>query len=115
MENPIKKDERRRSERIPYQCLLSGDRQGSESISQEKITGILRDISGTGLSFLSDADYRVGDTLDLKIDLPSQRHQILVQIVRIETFGDSKIIGAYFINMSSEHQKALVDSLLTRR
>ncbi len=103
--------DRRRSERVSQTQLISNIRRSSESISQEKITGILRDISGSGLSFLSDGDYEVGDTLDLQIDLPGAQHHLLVQIVRIEVFGDSKIIGAYFINMASEHQKALLDAL----
>ena len=115
MDESSQKHDRRLAERIPQHCVIHSARRGSETIPQEKITGVLRDISGNGLSFLSDSDYAVGDVLELQIDLPGSQHQLLVKVVHAEVLGDSKSFGVYFINISSEHEKALMELLSTRQ
>ena len=115
MEELPKSNEKRASERIPLSFLIHGSRHGSENLSEESITGVVRDISGAGLSFLSDAEYTVGDTLDLELDLPGSQHQFMAQVVRTEPFGDSKIVGVSFAHLSSEHRKALVEALLAQK
>ena len=115
MEAIPKETDRRRAERLARTCVIQSSKHNSESISLEKITGVLRDISGNGLSFLCDTEYLVGDMLDLQIDLPGSRHHLFVQVARVEILGDSKIVGVYFINMSSDHEKALMESLFSHR
>lgn len=115
MDATLKETDRRRAERLASTGIIQSSKHSSESISLEKITGILRDISGNGLSFLCDTEYFVGDMLDLEIDLPRSRHHLLVQVARVEILGDSRIVGVYFINMSSDHEKALIESLFSHR
>ena len=113
MDNHAKRADRRQFERVPKPYRIHGLRHGSEALCQEDITGVLKDISGNGLSFLSDGDYAIGDKLDLHIDLPGSKHQLTMRVVRVQVFGDSKIIGAQFFNMSQEHQKALMNALFS--
>ena len=115
MEELPKSNEKRKSERVPLSFLIHGLRHGSESVSEESITGIVRDISGTGLSFLSDADYAIGDTLDLQIELPGSEHHFMAEVARTQVFGDSKIIGVSFMHLSSGHKKALIEALLAKK
>lgn len=115
MDATPRETERRRAERLAYTGTIQSSTHSSESISLEKITGVLRDISGNGLSFLCDTEYLVGDMLDLEINLPGSRHHLLVQVVRVELLGDSRIIGVYFIDMSSDHERALIESLFSHR
>ena len=106
--------ERRRSERITQAYLLQATKE-SETLAQEQITGLTRDISGSGLSFLSDREYTVGDTLNLQINLATSQHQIRVRVVHVETFGESKNVGVAFLDMSPAHQKALLEELFQKR
>ena len=107
--------ERRKSERIPQFFPVFASKDRSERLLQEQITGVTRDISSTGLSFLSDGEYTIGDTLYLQIDLPSSQHRFRAEVARIEILGDSKIIGAVFLNVSPAHQKALMDELALKQ
>ena len=111
MDDHSKRTDRRKFDRTPKPYPIRGLRHGSEALCQEDITGFLKDISGNGLSFLSDGDYAVGDKLDLKIDLPGSQHQLTMRVVRIQIFGDTKIIGAQFFNVSEQHQKSLISAL----
>lgn len=115
MEAIPQETERRRAERLSHTGTIQSSKHNSESISLEKITGVLRDISGNGLSFLCDTEYVVGDMLELEIHLPGSRHHLMVQVARVEILGDSSIVGVYFINMSSDHEKALIEALFSHR
>ncbi len=113
-ENPSS-SERRRSERISQSFPVHAAKEQSESLTQEQITGLTRDISGSGLSFLSDKDYAAGDILSLQIDLPASQHQLRVKVVHVETLGDSKNVGVAFIDISPAHQKALMEELFEKK
>ena len=107
--------ERRKSERIfqSYPVYVSKDL--SERLSQEQITGFTRNISSTGLSFLTDKEYQIGDTLSLQIDLPSSQHHLRVKVMHVEILGDSRNTGVAFLDMSLAHQKALMDELFQKK
>ena len=107
--------ERRRSERITQAYPVQATKEQSETLAQEQIIGLTRDISGSGLSFLSDREYTVGDTLSLQIDLATSQHQLRVRVVHVETFGESKNVGVVFLDMSPAHQKALLEELFQKK
>ncbi len=112
MDEIRKRDERRHTERIAQSLPLQASKE--ETLSQEQITGLTRDISGSGLSFLSDRQYAVGDTLNLQIDLPTSQHQLRVRVVHVEVFGESSNVGVTFLDMSPAHQKALMEELFQK-
>ena len=115
MDETHKDPEQRKSERIQQSFPVYTSKDRSETLSQERITGLTRDISGAGLSFISDKNYSVGDTLNLQIDLFSSQHHLRVQVVHIESLGESQNIGVLFLDMSPAHQKALMDQLLQKK
>ena len=115
MENYDRRIERRKSERVSQEFLVHATRKLSENLKQEDITGFTRDINNTGLSFLTDADYSIGDMLDLDIELASSQHHLRVRVTHIEPMGDSNIIGVAFLEVSPGHQKALMDELFQRK
>ena len=102
-------------ERVPESFPVRASKFHPEAVSEESITGVVHDISGNGLSFFCEADYAVGDFLNLQIDLPGSSHQVKAKVVRKEILGNSKIIAAVFVEMSLEHQKTLVEALLLRK
>ncbi len=105
--------DRRRSERLPQHYVVHSQKRTVEKLSQERITDVLKDISGGGLSFISDAEYQSGDLLELEIELPGETHQVLARVARVQVFGDSKIVGVAFVEMSLEHKNVLLESLKT--
>ena len=107
--------ERRGSERTPQSFPLHASKVYSEILSEERITGVVCNISGRGLSFLSDADYVVGDLLHLQIDLLSSVHHLKAKVMRIDLLGDSKILGVSFVDMSPDHEQALIEALLLKK
>ena len=115
MDEVRRNTERRKSERISQSFPVHASKDHQESLSQEQITGFTRDISGSGLSFISDGEYSVGDMLSLQIELFSSQHHFRVRVIHVESLGDSQNIGAVFLDMSPAHQKALVDELLQRK
>lgn len=115
MENHDKAPERRKSERISQSFPVLASKDLSENISHEDIAGLTRDVNSTGLSFLTQQDYSIGDVLSLRMDLPSSQHHFRARVTHAQRLGDSTIIGVAFLDMSSEHQKALMDELCLRR
>ena len=115
MDETPQKSERRQTERIPQSFPIHASRCCSEVVSEESIAGVVCNISGNGLSFLSDAHYTIGDILNLRIDLPCSNHFFKARVAHMEILGDSKIIGVSFVDMSLEHQQALIEALFLKK
>lgn len=115
MEDHANPTERRKSERVPQSFPVYTSKDLSEYLSQESVAGLTRDINSTGLSFLTQEEYRIGDVINLKIDLPSSHHHFRARVTHVERLGESTVVGVAFLDMSSEHQKALIDALCLRR
>ena len=95
---------------IPFSFMIFDAAQAG-IIGDKLLQATTKNISVSGLSFMSDLSLKVGDQLQLSIQLPTQPVDAIGWVVRSESGEGTTEVAVEFLQPEEEQQKRLLEFL----